>query len=199
MFTKQLIQTISDWQRGGDLKQKARRGAALKAAAQQLPQKFRQPPAICYRQIALDGHSLMLMGTHYRLSETISSWTKSEAVAKKIKRGVPPPGDYQGVIFKIAPAPQSVILDLTALFSDPAFAAAVEQHKNHITGHGDGIGRYGNSQQEVVLEIDDLRLEDLMSWGGYTDVEQRLAEMYFEQKPSDVQMKEFRELMVKAN
>src|ERR1700677_2875515 len=51
-FTLQLLQAINDWQRGGDHKQKVKRGAKLKQFAAGLPEKFRTCSATCYRQEA---------------------------------------------------------------------------------------------------------------------------------------------------
>jgi len=196
MFTKELIQAISNWQRGGDKNLKQKRGAVLKAEAEKLPKDFRQP-AKCYRKIALDGHSLMHMGTHYELSETISSWTRSVDVVKAFKRGVPA-APWQGVIFSTTPEAASVILDFTALFANADFRSAVDTHKSAIEDFQHGMGRYGDSQQEVVLELATLPLDSLVAWGGYTSPELRLAEMYFGKEPSEAQLVEFRELMKKA-
>lgn len=198
MFTQELIQTISDWQRGGSAKQKAKRAAALKIEAEKLPADFKQVPGPCYRQIALDGSHLMHMGTHFRLSESTSSWTQSEGVAREFKGGVPPPGDYQGVIFSITPDQDSVILNLTSLFENKDFVATVEKNKGNIQAFGDGMGRYGKSQEEVILELDELPLDALIAWGGFSSPEHRLAKMYFGQEPNGVQIQEFRVLMKKA-
>ena len=40
MFTRELLQAVSDWQRGGDDRQKSRRGECLKALAENLDQHF---------------------------------------------------------------------------------------------------------------------------------------------------------------
>jgi len=123
MFTKELIQAISNWQQGGDTKLKQSREATLKAEAEKLPKEFRQP-ANCFRKIALNGRSLMYLGTHIQLSEMISSWTLDVEVAKKFKRGVPS-GPWQGVIFSTTPAPSEVILNLPSLFANDDFCTAV--------------------------------------------------------------------------
>ena len=196
MFTRDLIQSISNWQRGGDEKLKQERGAVLKAEAEKLPKDFRQP-ATCFRKIALTGQYLMHMGTHYELSETISSWTKSVDVAKAFKRGVPPAG-WQGVIFSITPDAESVVLDFTSLFANAEFRDAVEKQKSDIEAFEQGMGRYGNLQQELILEIKKLPLKALVAWGGYTSSESQLAEMYFGGKPTEEQLTEFRELMKRA-
>ena len=91
------------------------------------------------------------------LSETILAWTLDTKIAKSFKGGVPPEG-IQGVIFVTTPKPENVIVNLTILFSNSDFQAAYEKEKDNINGFYEGIGRYGNSQSEVVLEIYTLPL-----------------------------------------
>jgi hypothetical protein len=196
MFTKQLIQAISDWQRGGTEKQKKKRGAALAAEAAKLPEQYRTVHLCCFRQIALTGKFLMHMGTHYELTETISSWTKSENVAREFKGGVPPKGQgYQGVIFALAPPPSSVVLDLTSLFADSAFVDAVRKHEKAIVGYHDGMGKYWDSQQEVVMDIATVPLRSLYAWGGFSSDEDVLARYFFGYAPREPEMQWFRWLM----
>ena len=145
MFTVELLQAISDWQRGGVAKQKAKRGSALKEATKTLPTKFKSITTNCYRQIAVDNSSVWNIGTKYQLSETISSWTTSLEVSKLFKGGVPPIG-YQGVIFKITPSDNlEVIINLHELFLCDDFNKFLESNKEKITGFDKGIGQYGNS------------------------------------------------------
>jgi hypothetical protein len=198
MFTKDLIQAISDWQRGGDAKQKLRRGKAVKMQASRLPIKYKTVTGKCFRQIALKGKQLLHLGTHYQLSEAISSWTLSETVAREFKGGVPPPGDYQGIIFSTMPSSDSIILNIDSLFNDIDFVASIEQYKNEVDGYGQGIGRWGNSQHEVIIEVDRLPLEALQAWGGFSSTEQRLAKMFFGRTPNNEEMKLFNEVMSKA-
>jgi hypothetical protein len=54
----ELLQAISDWQRGGSPRQKQRRGQRLKAAAAALDPKFRSCGLCVFRQIALAKGSL---------------------------------------------------------------------------------------------------------------------------------------------
>lgn len=197
MFTVELLQAINDWQRGGDAKQKKRRGEALKAAAVCLPLEFRQAGCTCYRQIALDKKSVWQVGTRYQLKETLSSWTESLEVAQDFKGGVPPIG-YQGVIFKIEPGTVTVILNLSALFRNTEFNNAVEENKQNIVGFDKGIGRYGNSQTEVVIETEFLPLDSIHSWGGFSSPESKLAEMFFGRAASANELEWFRNLMKQA-
>jgi len=54
MFTRELIQAVNDWQRGGSPKQKAARALRLKKEAAALPGQFRQCALCCFRQITLE-------------------------------------------------------------------------------------------------------------------------------------------------
>ena len=198
MFTVELLQAISDWQRGGDAKQKGKRGNALKEAAKDLPSKYKSISANCYRQIALDNSSVWNIGTKYQLSEAISSWTTSLEVSKTFKGGVPPIG-YQGAIFTITPSDHlEVIVNLHELFQCNEFKQFLESNKEEVTGFDKGTGRHGNSQKEVVISTEYLNLESLFAWGGYSSPETQLAEMYFGHQASDEELEIFRDLMNQA-
>jgi hypothetical protein len=198
-YPLELMQAISDWQRGGSAAQKKKRGARLKELVATLPAIFRRTTNICYRQVALEGRHLRKAGTEFELVETISSWTKSEEIAKSFKGGVPPKGGYQGVIFSIFPADGSVIVDLAHLFTDVAFRAAIEHYKLQIKGFHDGIGRYGNTQQEVVIELERVPLSAFRCWGGYSSSQDDLARMFFHgRSPTAAQREWFEQLLAKS-
>jgi hypothetical protein len=154
-FTRELVQAVSDWQRGGSHEQKVKRGERLKAVAATLPETFRICTESCFRQEAHEKDRVWRLLADNHLPETIASWTTDIDVAKAFKGGVPPPG-LHGVIFKITPPKNSVVLNLTALNADSAFQAAVETHKANIAGYHDGLGRWQDSQREVVLELGNL-------------------------------------------
>lgn len=139
------------------------------------------------------------MGLKYQLDERISSWTRSKRVAEEFKGGIPPQGgDYTGAIFKVHPQVKDVVINLSALFSDSGFLAAIEHHRPHIEGFERGMGRYGNEQKEVVLKYDSLPIGTLFAWGGYSSCESNLARMYFGRTPSASDMSKFRKLMEKS-
>jgi hypothetical protein len=151
-FSLSLLQAISDWQRGGDPKQNARRGLALKNACKLLSDKYRSCASRCFRQLALPKGGVWKLIGENRLPEKISSWTTDIEVAEGFKGGVPPEGQgYQGVILCLNPPATSVIVNLRVLYQDSAFIKALEDNKTAISGYHDGAGRYGNDQSEVVL------------------------------------------------
>ncbi|MDO8358109.1 MAG: hypothetical protein Q7U76_17160 [Nitrospirota bacterium] len=195
-FTIELLQAISDWQRGGDVTQKKRRGLALKSATRELPASFKSAGR-CFRQIALDDSAVWRVGTQLQLSETISAWTDRIEIAKDIKGGVPPVG-YQGVIFVFDPAPCQVIVNLAALYRDEGFRSYMNKNESSISGYWDGAGGYGDSQSEVVIEAEFLPLDSVHAWGGYAGPELQLAHMYYGHTPSEIELQNFRELMTKA-
>lgn len=194
MFDRALIQAVSDWQRGGSPKQKARRGKALKVASAGLPLEFRQTNLACLRQVALQKDTLWRLADELELSETISAWTLSPTIATSFKGGVPPVG-YQGVIFAIVPAPDQIVLNVSRLVSDPDFRTAAEGISAEIDGYSEGTGRYGDSQQEIVLELERVRFEQIYQLGGFSSSRSDLMKLYYRREPSPADEAQFDQLV----
>lgn len=197
----QLLQAVSDWQRGGDAKQNLRRGQALKAACASLPEQFRTSPLACFRQVGLEKGSVWDLIGENRLSEKVSSWTYDIEVAKAFKSGVPPDGQgYQGVIFCISPPPSSrVIVNLRELYKNPEFCAAMDKKKSTIVAFSDGAGLYWDSQSEVVLEIDAVSQEDIYSLGGHSSPFEQLVALAAELTYGrEAKSQEVEELLLRA-
>jgi hypothetical protein len=53
IFPLELVQAVSDWQRGGSHNQKVKRGQRLKAVTAELPEAFRLCTDPCFRQEAV--------------------------------------------------------------------------------------------------------------------------------------------------
>lgn len=197
-FTLELIQAINDWQRGGDHKQKLRRGVKLKQLAAALPEQFRTCTAVCYRQEAHEEDRIWQLLADESLPETIAAWTTDLSIARDFKNGVPPDG-LRGVIFSLMPPPESVIINLIEIYSDLDFRSAIEQHKQAITGFGDGIGRYGVTQREIVLELPKLGPETIHCFGGYASDRKTLAQQLFGYTPNAEGLAFFDQICRQAN
>jgi hypothetical protein len=195
IFTKSCLQTINDWQRGGNHKQKVKRGENLKREALVLPDKFRVCDVCCYRQEAHQKDRVWQLLADNKLSETIASWTTDISVAKAFKGGVPPQ-DLIGVIFSIKPPAASVILNLSAVYDSKEFGSAVDKFRNEIDRFHDGIGKYENSQLEVVLELESLTKAQVLSYGGYSSSRDRLR--IDGRIPTQEELAEFDALCVEA-
>lgn len=197
-FTLELLQAINDWQRGGDLKQKLKRGKKLKKHAESLPGRFRTCSEICYRQEAHEKDRIWKLLAKKSLPETIASWTTKLCIAQHFKGGVPPKG-LQGVIFCLTPPPESVVINLIEVYRDSDFRSAIDLHKLNIDSFSDGIGRYGDTQHEIVLELHNLEPATIHCYGGYASNRKTLAKKLFRHKPSAEGLAVFDELCRQAN
>lgn len=178
LFALHVLQAINDWQRGYNQKQKPKRIAALKAAVAELDPSYRVVFAPCYRQITLEPRFVMEMGSKYRIQETVSSWSLRVDVAESIKGGVAPEGmDLLPVILRTLPDPECVVVNFAALYADEGFLAAVESQKGRIDRFWDGIGRWGDSQAEVVLELDAVYLHEVYATGGHSSPREGFAQL----------------------
>lgn len=187
-FTSELLQAINDWQKSSTDK----RGQRLKKLAAALPDDFRTCGLCCFRQIALDKGSVWDLLAENQLPEKISAWTTELELAKSFKGGVPPQGqDWQGVIFVMAPKQEHVVLNLSALYQDKGFQAAIQKYKSSIDYFSDGIGRYGNTQSEVVIEIPDISVPDVHALGGFSSNKDEVARLIFGRVPTDEELKWF--------
>jgi len=196
-FDLPVLQAINDWQRGGDAKQSRKRGLALKRACGHLPEEFRQCSLVCHRQVALTKSSVWKITAEEQLEEKISAWTVDIDVAKKFKGGVPPEGQgYQGIIFSRFPERGEVIINLHRLYLEPKFRKAVNTLQSSIEYFGDGIGKYGDSQCEVVIETKQLTTLDIYSFGGHSSQFEDLvlvtAKLVFGPNPTTEQLASFR-------
>lgn len=183
MFTAELLQAVSDWQRGGDSEQKRKRGQRLKELAGTLDLRFRQCGLVVYRQIALGKRPIWQLLADSDLPETISAWTLSAEVAKQFKGGVPPEG-WQGVIVALQPPAGSVVVNLDALYRSQDFLNALDRDQHSIAGYADGAKRYGGSQCEVVLEVQNLTSTDIYALGGHSSDRDTLIRLMFQQDPT---------------
>lgn len=174
-YSLSVLQAINDWQRGYSAKQKVNRVRQIEAAAKSIDPQFKCIGVPCYRQVALKPSHVWQMGATYRLEETVSSWTESRQVGKEFKGGVAPEGmSLLTVIFLVMPTPSQVVLNLGALYADPDFRAACERFKPSIRQFYDGIGKWSDSQHEVILQIDEVQLADVYACGGHSSKPQDL-------------------------
>jgi hypothetical protein len=190
MLTKEFLQAVNDWQRGGDAKQKRKRGQTLKREAMNVPEEFRRCQLCCFRQLSIGEDSFWSLADQLKLPETISAWTTKPEVARAFKGGVPPPG-LHGIIFVTCPQSNFVVLNLDRLYGNQEFNEAIERHKNDLDGYYKGIGRYHNSQHEVVLELDSILLTDVYEFGGFSSSREDLVKKFYGPNATEADYAEF--------
>jgi len=188
-FSLELLQAVSDWQKGGDT---IKKGERLKnSIPADLPKKFRTCFMSCYRQEAHAKERIWQLIADNHLPERIAAWTLDLTVAKAFKGGVPPL-DLHGVIFKIVPPTGSVILNLTELYRDADFLAALQKCRDKIVGWHEGAGRYQDTQQEVILELEslDCAIDNVVSLGGFIGSVEQIAQELYGRDPSSAELKQ---------
>ncbi len=189
MFTQELVQLVSDWQR--DLRPERRTvvGERLKVLSKELPDRFRTCGLVCYRQEAHDQSRTWKLIAERNLPERIASWTTSIEVAKTFKGGVP--ADDTGVIFAVKPSEGEVVLNLDAMFRDDDFRKFVSEIAPKIDHYYSGIGRWSGNQHEVILEVGTLPREAILHYGRYSSDAETLAGDLFGHPPSAEELAQF--------
>ena len=182
-----LLQAISNWQRGGNAREKHYRGQALKEAVKNLDKKFRCTSLVAFRKVDLKKQPLWQLLAGGKLKETISAWTSTTDVAKTFKGGVPLKA-WQGVIVEYLPKPEEVIVNLASLYADSSFKEAIEFHRTNITDYDNGMGEYKGSQNEVVIEKDSLTPSEIYALGGYSNEPYKLGRIFFGRDPEPIEI-----------
>jgi len=168
LFTRELIQVVSDWQRKPKTrKQRYQRATALQEHCDKLPKTFRQTSLTCFRQMSLDNQGVWKLLGVQALDEQISSWTLDMSVAKTLFGGVPQADTgLTEMIFAILPKPGQVVVNLKTLLDNDQFKFAAEPHNADIEYFSEGLGKYKNDQSEVVLNVGELFEADVWSLEG---------------------------------
>lgn len=183
MFKLDLIKAINEWQIKGTGVNKENIVKKLIEHSEQIDLKFKSLNSKCYRRIDLNNHYNFVLGQEMQLPETYSSWSFDKEFVKKFNDGVPEKG-YQGVIFEISSEFKDleVILNLNELFSDPIFKSECESQKHNITNFDKGIGKYYNSESEIILKVNTLKISQIWAYGGFSSTKAGFITKYLGNK-----------------
>ncbi|PBI79762.1 hypothetical protein A9993_08420 [Rahnella victoriana] len=193
-FTLEVMQAINDWQRGGNHAQKIKRGDKLKESVISLEDKYRTCDQLCYRQEAHEADRLWSLLADNCLPETIAAWTIDDSIAKDFKGGVAP-DHLRAIIFAHTPSACEVIINLNTVYASSEFEQAKEKYKTQIDSYHSGIGKYSDSQKEVVLELTSLDTSSIHCLGGFSGSVGSLALLFFGYQPNSEEIKNFEELI----
>jgi len=191
MFSLSLLQSINDWQIGGSPSVKGKRGKILQKEFSQLPDEYRICYFSCFRKIDLEKGILWKLADDLLLPETISAWTIETSIAQKFKGGVPASG-IQAIIFTLQPTDAiCVVANLSKIYRDQEFLNAVEKNKNNIKNFELGIGRWGNSQAEVVMEVKNITIDNIYEMGGFSSSREKLVKELYGSNPTKLHYADF--------
>lgn len=200
-FGLPLMQAVSDWQRGTpDEKQRYRRAQRLREECVNLPQEFKECHLTCLRQIALDKRPIWDLLGKQSLAGRVSSWTADMDVAKTFLGGIPPVDDgLTHIILARFPRSDQVIVNLRSLLAHPDYQAATKRHESQIQLHAAGTGKHGNSQAEVILDVEAHSENDIWAFGGWSssfaDLERQAFTMMYGRLPNSAEFEEFHATM----
>ncbi len=183
LYSIEFLQAVNDWQIGGDSNMKKKRGDALSELVKDKYEKFKTTDRECYRRIVLTKKYVWKLGENLELEESISAWTFSSNVAKSFKGG-PTREERIAVIFKIKPPTECIIINLDLLYKNSDFLKAIESNKHKIKNFNKGIGKYKNSQNEIILKIGNISINSIYAFGGFSSSLTDLSEKYFMHEPN---------------
>lgn len=196
LFSLPLLQAVNDWQRKGVGSKKKAIAERLVALRDELPNHARKASIKCYRRIAIPKEDLWKLATRYELPETYSAWSIDYEVTAVIHGGVPNVGKH-GFIFGFRPPKEAVIVNLHALYKDTKFKRSCRHYQGRISGYKDGIGKFGATEKEVILEVDSLSVMMVHAIGGFSGGKEELAAMYYGHEATVGEQAAFDALLVK--
>lgn len=188
-FTVELLQTINDWQAGaidkkinGNYHPTKKRdiGNKLKNYVENIPAKFRTYNGVCYRKFHSSDN--LKLGLEEIINEKYSSWTSNYKIAKSdnfLQK------EYNtkhiGIIYKkkVTVSDNCVLLNLEALYTDIDFCNACDTYKEHIEDFDEGIGKYGDSQHEIILIDTNFSIDDIVAYRGKGNNSEKFIQNYF--------------------
>lgn len=169
-FGVELIRAINEWMLSPspDIAEK------IRSLSSNLPSIYRTRSGPVFRRIDLTKGFVWDLMADERLLEKISSWTLKKSIAEDLNKGVPPIG-VQGVIFMIPEDKGTTILNFSNLFNLNGFGAACEKFRDQIPNIEYGIDCFKNDEQEVLIDVEDLYPEEIVSFGGYSSTSNELV------------------------
>jgi hypothetical protein len=199
MFKLDLIKAINEWQIKGTGINKENIAKKIIEHSDEIDMKFKSLHSKCYRRIDLNNHYNFILGQEMQLPETYSSWSFDKEFVKKFNNGIPKNG-YQGVIFEISNEYKEfeVIINLHELFNDPVFKTECESQKQNIINYDDGIGKYYDSESEIILKINSLKISQIWAYGGFSSKKDAFVKKYSD-RLLNRKMKQLLDRKVKEN
>jgi hypothetical protein len=166
LYPDGLILAIDCWQSGP--KGKARKARRLRGWTRHLPVEYRATPETVFRQMRINAQ----LGVGIALDaipEATSSWTTSLEVAQRFRED-----DHDRkkvmIIFARHPAPEEIILNLTAVYADSDFLDTVNATAVRLNRRFAGIERWRGTQEEVVLKETTLGNDEIVSLGAFREL-----------------------------
>jgi hypothetical protein len=168
-FSDRFLAALGGWQRGWreDKDRRLVLAQELTAAveAEGLSADFRSSDTVCYRKRYLvpnnpqNGGDLGPLFLNGFVEEGLASWTTDRKFAQEFKDPLRE-GTFAAV-FAHRPSEGEVLVNVPALWSDPAFEDAVEAYSKRNGANADALLHFKFRQGEIVMDAN-LRLDELV-------------------------------------
>jgi len=169
-FSDRFLSALGGWQRGWRENAELRLDLAkeLESAVNEtdLPTEFRSVSSTCYRKRFLvpnnpqNGGDLGPLFLNGFLPEGTASWTTDKKFAQEFKDPIRE-GTF-AAIFAHDPSPNDVLVNIPALWENPAFEQAVDRYSKKEGPNVEALLHFKFLQSEVVLKAD-LRYDELIN------------------------------------
>jgi hypothetical protein len=151
-FTDQFLEALGAWQNGwGEIQTgKDPLASRLVAQAASLPSHYRTVAKPCYRKRFIHKGELVDIVLCDSRDEGVASWTTDLRYAERMK-GMARANSVSAAIFRHTPIGDEVILNISALWADRAFAQSVASYVSRNCKFAAALSNFRDTQSEVVL------------------------------------------------
>jgi hypothetical protein len=166
-FPDSALNALGAWQRGWREEQTLRQSLAtnLLDATRGLDAKYRVVDVPCYRKRFLHSGELVSVILKNELDEGVVSWTTKLEFAEKFK-GIVRADAVTGAVFHHIPRPNEVVLNISALWSNPEFVCAVDDYKQRGGVNADALIHFFKYDQGEVILNAPLRGSEIVRLSG---------------------------------
>jgi hypothetical protein len=165
-FTEKFLEALGAWQNGWaeDQARKDSLALALTKEASSLPLQYRSVSVPCFRKRFLHKGEMMDIVFGDSRDEGLASWTTDRTFAERMK-GLVRPNAVSAAIFRHLPTDDEVIVNVPALWADPAFGPTVQAYSEQGGKFATALLNFRDTQSEVVLRVP-LRGSEIVALSG---------------------------------
>jgi len=166
LFTDEFLEALGAWQNGWgeDQARKDILALALTTEAASLPLRYRTVSEPCFRKRFIHKGEMVEILLDNSRDEGLASWTTDLRFAERMK-GLVRTNAVAAAIFQHCPTDANVIVNLTALWADPAFTNSVQAYSDRGGRFATALLNFRDSQSEVVLQVP-LRGSEIVALSG---------------------------------
>jgi len=183
-YPDHFLDALGAWQNGwreqADRRAKITETLLASIENSSLPKEALSVDGYCYRKRFLvannpqNGGDMLPLFGYGRLNDGVASWTTNQTFAQDFKD--PIRTGTISVIFRHAPQPHEIVLNIEALWGLDDFQAAVSAYKDRKGANAGALMHFRSRQSEVILEAPLLR-DEIIGFCGKSSPFETLCEL----------------------